>query len=48
MKRMTLLLAISLFSVLTLSGCETVEGFGRDVEKAGEAIKEKASKTRNY
>jgi len=33
-----------LFAVaLTLSGCNTVEGMGKDIEKAGESI-EKAAK----
>jgi len=37
MKPITLLLAL-----LTLSACETMEGFGRDVEQAGEEITEES------
>ena len=37
---MMLLLAASLF----LGGCETTKGVGKDVQKAGDWIEEKASK----
>lgn len=37
---MMLLLATSLF----LGGCETTKGVGKDVQKAGDWIEEKASK----
>ncbi|MAO67946.1 MULTISPECIES: entericidin A/B family lipoprotein [Idiomarina] len=36
----TLLVAIA---VLGLSACETIEGAGRDLEKAGEAIQDEAN-----
>jgi predicted small secreted protein len=29
---------------VTLTGCETMKGLGKDMEKAGEAIQKKASK----
>ena len=32
----------TLFSVLLITGCNTVEGFGKDVEKGGEAIQRTA------
>lgn len=32
---------------LLLSGCETTEGFGRDLKKAGSAIENSASKKNN-
>jgi len=41
MKKLTLLLL--LFSLL-LAGCETFKGFGRDMQKAGDWIEEKAEK----
>jgi len=31
-------------SVLCISGCETFRGFGKDVEKAGGWVQEKAKK----
>ena len=31
-----------ILSVFALGACETVEGFGRDVQSAGEAIEEEA------
>lgn len=40
MKPITLLLAL-----LTLTACETMEGFGRDVEQAGETITEESVET---
>lgn len=37
-------LIATIFSLvfLTLGGCNTVDGFGRDVERTGEAIKDAA------
>ncbi|MGH8700155.1 MAG: entericidin A/B family lipoprotein [Burkholderiales bacterium] len=29
---------------VALTGCETMKGFGKDMEKAGEAIQKKANK----
>ncbi len=39
-KRMksVLVLAVLLFTVSALTGCNTVEGMGRDIEKAGQSI----------
>jgi len=31
-----------LLTVLFLTGCHTMEGFGKDLEKGGEAIQKKA------
>lgn len=38
----TLALVATLFAVLGLSACNTVHGFGHDVEKAGDAIQKKS------
>ena len=35
---------IMLAAVFTLAACQTMEGFGRDVEKVGSKIEEKAKK----
>jgi predicted small secreted protein len=40
MKTLVLMLA----AVFTLVACQTMEGFGRDVEKVGGKIEEKAKK----
>ena len=40
MKTMLIMLA----TVFTLTACQTMEGFGRDVEKVGGKIEEKAKK----
>jgi predicted small secreted protein len=37
------MIAILIAAALTLAGCNTVEGIGQDLEKAGESI-EKAAK----
>ena len=42
-KRLSLVLA-AVLSVLTLSACNTVQGVGRDIEKAGEGIQGAAKK----
>lgn len=39
-----ILIALSLLGVLFLTGCNTVKGFGEDIQKAGEHIEERASK----
>ncbi|WP_081960836.1 entericidin A/B family lipoprotein [Nitrincola sp. A-D6] len=35
---MTLTLSVLLFSSLTLTGCNTVEGLGKDIKRGGEKI----------
>jgi entericidin A len=44
MKRLMTLLALTMFSVAVLSGCNTVKGAGKDVEKAGEKVQDAATK----
>lgn len=45
---MKLLLALGVAGLLLLpvAGCSTVEGFGRDVERLGDAIEDEAEDTR--
>ncbi|WP_395624679.1 entericidin A/B family lipoprotein [Thermomonas sp.] len=38
MKRKTLLMLLAATAVLALAGCNTIEGAGKDIKKAGEAI----------
>lgn len=45
MKRLTALLLLALFSVGTLSACNTVKGAGQDVQKVGEKMEDKAEDT---
>ncbi|MGB3610251.1 MAG: entericidin A/B family lipoprotein [Cellvibrio sp.] len=40
---MTLILA-ALLGMFTLTGCNTVEGFGKDLKKAGGQLEEAAAK----
>ncbi|MBL4762920.1 MAG: entericidin A/B family lipoprotein [Gammaproteobacteria bacterium] len=42
MKKLGFLVMVMCF-VFTVSGCETVKGFGKDMQKAGEALADKAS-----
>lgn len=37
-----------LASFLLVAGCNTMAGFGRDVEKAGDKIENKAEQKKNY
>ncbi len=47
MKRLTALLLLALFSMGTLSACNTIAGAGKDVKKAGEKVEEKAEEVRD-
>ncbi len=42
MKRSIALLLLALFSIAMLSGCNTVAGAGKDVQKAGEKVEDAA------
>lgn len=44
MKRLTALMLLSLFSIGLLSGCNTVKGFGKDVQKVGEKVEDASGK----
>ena len=40
----TLIALLTLFTLLTLSACNTVKGVGQDLQKAGEKIEDAAKK----
>lgn len=42
-----LLATSAVIAVVTLTGCNTFKGFGRDVSKAGDAVTTTAQKTEN-
>jgi entericidin A len=42
MKRNVALLLLVMFSAVLLGGCNTIEGAGKDVQKAGEEIEDAA------
>ncbi|HZF98375.1 MAG TPA: entericidin A/B family lipoprotein [Pseudoxanthomonas sp.] len=42
MKRVLALMVLSIFSLGMLSGCNTMAGAGKDVQKAGEKVEDKA------
>ncbi|GAB2493067.1 entericidin A/B family lipoprotein [Pseudoxanthomonas sangjuensis] len=42
MKRTILSLLLAMFATATLAGCNTVAGAGKDMQKAGEKVQDKA------
>ncbi|WP_454832187.1 entericidin A/B family lipoprotein [Pseudoxanthomonas wuyuanensis] len=44
MKRLMSLLLIAALSMAVLSGCNTVGGFGKDVQKVGEKVEDASGK----
>jgi predicted small secreted protein len=44
MKRLTLILIAGLLGAVGLSACNTFEGIGKDVQKAGETLESAAKK----
>ena len=42
MKRLIALMMLALFSTATLTACNTMAGAGKDVQKAGEKVEQKA------
>ncbi|HEY0504258.1 MAG TPA: entericidin A/B family lipoprotein [Lysobacter sp.] len=44
MKRFIALLLLASVSLVLLNGCNTMEGLGKDVEKLGQKIDDKASR----
>ena len=42
MKRNLSVLLLALMAAMVLGGCNTVEGAGKDIEKAGEEVQEAA------
>jgi predicted small secreted protein len=47
-RKLVLLLAALSFGATTLSACNTVQGVGRDVEKAGMKVQEEAQEHKRY
>ena len=45
MKRLMAMVLLALFSMGTLSACNTVKGVGKDVEKVGDKMQEQADET---
>ena len=46
-KKFTLIAVVALFlSAMTFSGCRTMEGAGKDIEKAGENLQDSAERNR--
>lgn len=51
LKRIFALLLTTIFlasAAVSMTGCNTMEGAGKDIEKGGEAIKDEARENKNY
>ena len=46
--KLVLLLAAIMFGASSLTACNTVQGAGRDVEKAGQKVQEEAQEHKKY
>jgi len=42
MKRLITVMLLAMFSIGTLTACNTIAGAGKDIEKAGDKIEDKA------
>lgn len=40
--KLVMLVGVAALWLLSATGCQTVEGFGRDVQRAGDAIEDEA------
>ena len=47
-KLMLMVIAVTIASPVLLTGCNTVQGAGRDVEKAGQKVQEEAVEHKKY
>ena len=47
-RALSLLLAMSLAAPMLLTGCNTIQGAGADVESAGKALKNEAGEHKHY
>ena len=47
MRRAVASVLLGLVSALVMSGCNTIEGFGKDVKKGGEVIEKAAEKAKS-
>ena len=47
-KKLALLLAALMMSSLSLSACNTVQGAGKDVERAGQKVQDEAVEHKKY
>jgi len=45
MKRLTALMLLAMFTVGTLTACNTMKGAGQDVQKVGEKVEDSANRT---
>ena len=46
MKKILLTMMVSIFSVITLNACSTIDGVGKDLQGAGQSISQEAKKAK--
>ena len=47
MRRPNIVIVLCLFAAAMVSGCNTIEGLGKDVKKGGEVIEKAAEKAKS-
>lgn len=47
-RKLVLLLAALVFGSISLTACNTIQGAGRDVERAGEKVQQEAQEHKKY
>ena len=47
-KKLMLLFAAVMFGSISLTACNTIQGAGRDVERAGEKVQQEAQEHKKY
>ena len=47
MKKTLITLLLASFMLITLNACSTVEGLGKDIQRAGQAVEKEATKQLN-
>jgi len=47
MKKILLVITISVFGIVSLNGCSTIEGVGKDLQGAGKNLAKEAKRAKN-
>ncbi len=47
MRKSVIATLVSLFSIMLLAGCNTIEGLGKDVKRGGEKIEKAAERAKS-
>lgn len=47
MKKILITVMVSIFSIITLNACSTIEGVGKDLQGAGKTLSKEAKRAKN-